>query len=302
MTTEPSSPSSHRRGARYTRPAVCTPHARQFRSFGSSFAVAASSPALLTQMANALPPLCTSSPAAAKSVFRLRAPGPCLCGVVHTAFELFHGRRRVQHASSEADALDDVRAAVKLWVGANARQHVFVHAGVVGWNGRAVVLPGGRGVGKTTLVHAFLQRGATYFSDDMAIVDVHGRVHPYPLLLSVRAHDADLSESRTPHLAVDPATLGARTATQALPVAAVVFARLLRPQSDVFPRGWVPETLSPGNTVLKLMSHVVGVRRRPAFTLDALHAMVRTATVRLEGTRTEFESVLTDVCDRLAAT
>jgi hypothetical protein len=60
-----------------------------------------------------------------------------------------------------------------------------VHAGVVLWGGRALLLPGVTHAGKSSLVAELLHRGATYFSDEYALIDSDGRVHPYarPLLL-----------------------------------------------------------------------------------------------------------------------
>lgn len=63
---------------------------------------------------------------------------------------------------------------------------IAVHAGVVAWNGRAVLLPGASQTGKTTLVTELLKRGAVYFSDEYALLDAEGRVHAYPRTLMLR--------------------------------------------------------------------------------------------------------------------
>jgi hypothetical protein len=58
---------------------------------------------------------------------------------------------------------------------------VDLHAAVVVKNGSAMVLPGGTGVGKTTLAISLAREGWTYYSDDRAPLDVEsGRVFPYP--------------------------------------------------------------------------------------------------------------------------
>lgn len=126
-------------------------------------------------------------------------------------FDLFLGQTQATGADDAPTVLGDLRAAVKLWLGSAAPRHVFLHAGIVGWHGRAIVFPGRRGMGKTSLVQAFLRRGATYLSDDMAVIDSHGLVLPYPLPLSVRDVDADLSVSRTPQGDVPAGALGAHT-------------------------------------------------------------------------------------------
>lgn len=61
-----------------------------------------------------------------------------------------------------------------------------VHAGAVVWGGRALLLPGSSHAGKTSLVAELLRRGATYFSDEYALIDAEGRVHPYPRPLLMR--------------------------------------------------------------------------------------------------------------------
>src|SRR5215467_1997754 len=61
-----------------------------------------------------------------------------------------------------------------------------VHAGTILWRGEALLLPGVSHAGKSSLVAAMLRRGATYFSDEYALIDREGRVHPYPRPLLVR--------------------------------------------------------------------------------------------------------------------
>lgn len=61
-----------------------------------------------------------------------------------------------------------------------------VHAGTVVLGGRALLLPGATHAGKSSLVAELLRRGATYFSDEYALIDSQGRVHPYPRPLLLR--------------------------------------------------------------------------------------------------------------------
>src|SRR6185295_11682383 len=71
-----------------------------------------------------------------------------------------------------------------------APNRVFIHSGVVGWHGKAILIPGRSYSGKTTLVKEFVQAGATYYSDEYAVLDSKGLVHPYPRALGVRETDA----------------------------------------------------------------------------------------------------------------
>jgi hypothetical protein len=61
-----------------------------------------------------------------------------------------------------------------------------VHAGAVLWGERVLLLPGGTHAGKSSLVAELLRRGATYFSDEYALIDSEGLVHPYPRPLLIR--------------------------------------------------------------------------------------------------------------------
>jgi hypothetical protein len=61
-----------------------------------------------------------------------------------------------------------------------------VHAGAVAFDGAAVLFPGVSRSGKSTLVAELLARGLTYFSDEYALIDSEGLVHPYPRALMLR--------------------------------------------------------------------------------------------------------------------
>jgi hypothetical protein len=80
-----------------------------------------------------------------------------------------------------------------------------VHAGAVLWGGRALLLPGATHAGKSSLVAELLRRGAEYLSDEYALIDVDGRVHPYPRPLLLR----DGSPKQSPMLPAEcNATVG----------------------------------------------------------------------------------------------
>src|SRR4051794_11798184 len=75
-------------------------------------------------------------------------------------------------------ALDELESDLELFIAAQTRECMFVHAGVVSWRGRAIVLPGRSLSGKTTLVIELLKAGADYYSDEFAVFDAHGLIHP----------------------------------------------------------------------------------------------------------------------------
>ena len=87
--------------------------------------------------------------------------------------------------------LDAFESHVQLTVAEYAPRRIFVHAGVVGWKDRAILIPGLSHSGKTTLVDQLIRAGATYYSDEYAVLDARGRVHPYPRALGMRLPGSD---------------------------------------------------------------------------------------------------------------
>ena len=85
-----------------------------------------------------------------------------------------------------AYALHAVDGAIRSIIAVQAPGLVFIHAGCVAFGSHAVVLPGRSMAGKTTFVAALVEAGATYLSDEYAVIDETGRVRPYPRKLSIR--------------------------------------------------------------------------------------------------------------------
>ena len=154
---------------------------------------------------------------------------------------------------SHAQALDVLESELQLSVARLARPQVFVHAGVVAVDGRAILVPGRSGAGKTTLVRALVAAGATYYSDEYAVLDLEGRVHPYARRPSVRVRGG---KERHPV----PRGRG----RGAVPVGLVVHTRY-RTEAR-----WAPVTLSPGEIVLALLANTVPARDRPAEVIAVL--------------------------------
>jgi hypothetical protein len=147
---------------------------------------------------------------------------------------------------------------LEMYIAENARRRLFIHAGVVGWKGRAILLPGKSMTGKSTLVQKLVQAGATYYSDEFAVLDPHGFVHPYPRPLSIRH---DLNEEPTRIAATELKRL---VAAKPLPVGLVAV-------SQYESRGvWRPRRLSAGKAVLALLANTVTARRQPELALSLL--------------------------------
>jgi hypothetical protein len=166
-----------------------------------------------------------------------------------------------------------LRRDLELSVARFARERLFVHAGAVGWRGRAILLPGHTHAGKSTLVAALLKAGATYLSDEYALLDEHGRVSPYPRPLSLRCPGGG-------RIAAAPEGLGDVQWSRSLPVGGVVITRF-RPG-----RRWRPRAAAAGEGILGLLAHTVAARDRPLAAFAVLKRVVTGATV-LVGDRGE---------------
>ena len=183
------------------------------------------------------------------------------------------------------EALHRFAADVQLHVAERARGRVFVHAGVVGWGGRAIVIPGRSFSGKTTIVEALVRAGATYYSDDYAVLDARGRVHPFPRPLSIRRNGSRAQERHSVE------SLGGVAGEAPLPVGLVVVT-----EYDARVQGWRPRPLSAGQAVLELLRHAVAARRKPGEVIDALQRAAAEAHV-LKGRRGEAHRVAAKILE-----
>ena len=148
-----------------------------------------------------------------------------------------------------------------------APKRIFVHAGVVGWKGRAIVIPGKSFSGKTTLVAALVRAGASYLSDEYAVLDTAGRVHPFRKPLSLRPDPA------APQVETPVEALGGRAARRSLPVGLVVM--------STYRDGarWRPRTLTPGNGVLAMLDNTIPARSAPERAIASMQEVVLRAPV-----------------------
>ncbi|MCO6509241.1 MAG: hypothetical protein J5I65_00440 [Aridibacter famidurans] len=149
-----------------------------------------------------------------------------------------------------------------------ARGHVFIHAGAVTIEGRAIILPGRSFAGKTTLVKALVERGAVYYSDDFAVLDPEGRVLPFPKPLSVRRPDGERE-----YVDVEAKALGAAAGRDPASCGLVFLS-----QYDEKAR-WAPLTLSPAEGLLRLIEHTVPVRTNTEFSLKVLNKLALRAII-----------------------
>jgi hypothetical protein len=191
--------------------------------------------------------------------------------------------------SHDAEAvLERFESDIQLYVAERAPRRVFVHAGVVGWRGLAILIPGRSFSGKTTLVAELVRAGAEYYSDEYAVLDAEGRVHPYARPLAVR-EGGGMRQTRRP-----VEEFGGRAGTGPLLVGLVIVSRYARGVR------WRPRRLSPGEGVLEMLSNTVSARRSPGRALTALTKAAGQAAI-LAGPRGEAVSAAESILRSIGA-
>jgi hypothetical protein len=180
--------------------------------------------------------------------------------------------------------LDAFESHVQLTVAEHAPRRIFVHAGVVGWKDRAILIPGLSHSGKTTLVEQLIRAGASYYSDEYAVLDERGRVHPYPRALGMRLPGGQESKK------VRAEEIGAVVGSKPLRVGLVV--------STNYKDGarWRPKQVTRGKGVLELMSNTVSARSQPELALAVLPAALESARI-LKGVRGEAGEIVKSILE-----
>ena len=155
---------------------------------------------------------------------------------------------------------------LRIVIAEHALDRVFIHAGVVGWKGRAIIIPADSFRGKTTLVSELVRIGAEYYSDEYAVLDESGLVHPFPRDLSVR--DANYNEADVPvenfggTVGIEPIPVGTLLLTEYVPGA-------------VFD----PETMTIGHGIMKVIPHTIPRNFNTEFSLKVLNTALSDAII-----------------------
>lgn len=243
-----------------------------FTAYGVRVGVRVSDRAALDAVAGRLPPGWRRS--AAPSVGRLYSLISGGDGRFRRFHLLYAGAKLLARTLDAEAVFERLESDLQLYVAERSPRRVFVHAGVVGWRGRGIVIPGRSLSGKTTLVAGLLKAGAEYYSDEYAVLDREGRVHAYARPLAVR-EGAGPEQTRR---AADE--FGGRAGERPLPVGLIVVSR--------YERGgrWRPRRLTPGEGVLEMLSNTVCARRSPERAMNALSKVAGRA-VALAGVRGE---------------
>ncbi len=190
-------------------------------------------------------------------------------------FEIYKNFKKLEWWINKNALLEYLDSQLRITIAEYAVSRVFIHAGVVAWKGSAIIIPGKSYSGKTTLVAEFIKRGAVYYSDEYAVIDERGNVHPFPKMLSMRGIIDNFTQ-------VDfaPEDLGGKIGFNPLPVKFVLITRFA--ENAV----WTPSKLTTGEGMMEILPHTIPIRFNPAFTLKVLNTMASHALI-IKGKRGE---------------
>jgi len=151
-------------------------------------------------------------------------------------------------------------------------EQIFVHAATVVWQNQAFLFPGQSWSGKSTLAMALVKAGATYYSDEYAVLDAVGNVYPYRSVPNLRN---DLGRDIQEQLVHE--VRSSREPLPALPVGMVVLSR--------YSRGgvWAPRALTCRETLFGLLENTIAFRYKPDLSLKVLTQV----SIRARGFRSE---------------
>lgn len=246
-------------------------------SYGVRLGIRVNRPDLLERVRPLLPPGARPLEGAlVERLYSLRGADPAPRPGLRPMHLLYAGAAPLGRSANLEVVLAALGMDLQLWVAESAPRRVFVHAGVVGWKGQALLLPGKTHTGKSTLVAALVAAGAEYYSDEYAVLDATGRVHPYARPLVLRAR-ADGSMPVAP-----PVPRPGESALPPLPVGLIAALQFRDGGS------WRSRTLTPGQAVLELLANTVPARRRPERVLSTLRAAAARVSA-LRSTRGEAE-------------
>lgn len=155
----------------------------------------------------------------------------------------------------------------------------FVHAGVLDYAGKALLLVAPSGGGKSTTTWALVHHGFRYLSDELGPIDLRTvKVHPYPRAIALKSRPprsyplpgGTLASSRGFHVAAAAMSGGIRTT--AAPVGAVFFLRYA-------PHASAPsiERINTAQASARLYANVLNALAHPEDGLDGAIRIARRA-------------------------
>jgi hypothetical protein len=176
----------------------------------------------------------------------------------------------LNHQTGETTFDENFKFLVEFLGAANASRNekfIVLHAGAVSYNGFGIIFPADSYSGKSSLTAEFVKQGATYFSDEYAIISVDGLLHPFSKPISIREPGSWVQTD------VDVTSFGGESANCAVSIGYVLFTKFRK-----YAR-WRPENISKARAVFEMLPHSINGKNNPEFTIQVLQNATKKAKV-----------------------
>ncbi len=176
---------------------------------------------------------------------------------------------------SSENKLDSLESKIRLTVAEFASDFVFLHAGAVAYQDKAIIIPARSFSGKTTLVAELAGRGLGYYSDEYAVIDKDGMLHPFTKQLSMRGIINSYEQ-----VDMDVEEFGGRKAEKPINIGLILVSTYKKGSK------FMPKLLSSGEGIIESIANSVSIRQNPEFVLKVLGKVMNQAKV-VKTNRTE---------------
>ena len=164
--------------------------------------------------------------------------------------------------------LDSFESQIRLTVAEFAEGYVFLHAGAVRYKETAIIIPAKSFSGKTTLVAEFIRRGFEYYSDEYAVIDRDGFLHPFPKQLSMRGIIDAYQQ-----VDMDVEEFGAVKGEEPIKIGLILISKYKKGAR------FLPKVVTSGEGIIESIANSVSIRTNPEFVLGVLGKVVNNAKV-----------------------
>lgn len=163
---------------------------------------------------------------------------------------------------------DILESHIRMTVAEFADEFVFLHAGAVRYKDKAIIIPARSFSGKTTLVAELAKRGLEYYSDEYAVIDRDGFLHPFPKQLSMRGIISDYEQ-----VDMDVEEFGGTKGEKPIIIGLILVSKYKKRSK------FQPQIMSSGEGIIESIANSVSIRQNPEFVLKVLGIVVNQAKV-----------------------
>jgi hypothetical protein len=181
---------------------------------------------------------------------------------------LYKNEEEISRLSYKEKKLDALESQIRLTVAEFAEEYVFLHAGAVKYKDKAIIIPARSFSGKTTLVAEFARRGLEYYSDEYAVIDKQGYLHPFPKQLSMRGIIDSYQQ-----VDMDVEEFGGVKGDVPINIGLILISKYKKGSR------FSPQMVSSGEGIIESIANSVSIRQKPEFVLGVLGKVINQAKV-----------------------